>query len=132
MISMSGDIDLSTPTSIAMPSPPTSYAQVAAMEGPSHQPTRKPPLQATKTKPICPDTRLFVRIGPEYNARAMGAFAVLTALKRGLGVHAHLLKEVLSVSMGFALCTNSMESLTALESYTDIMTEMIGNYKIER
>jgi hypothetical protein len=62
----------------------------------------------------------------------MGAFVVLIALKRSLREHTHLLKEVLSVNMGFALCTNSMESLTALESHTNIMTKAIGNYKIER
>ena len=132
-LSLSGDTDLSTPTSTAPPSPPTSYAQAAAMDGPSrYQPTRKPPLQAAKTKPTRPDTRLFVRIGPEHSARAAGAFAVLTALKRSLGEHAHLLKEVLLVNTGFALCTDSMESLTALESHTVIMTKAIGNCKIER
>ena len=61
-----------------------------------------------------------------------GAFAVLTALKRSLGEHAHYLKEVLLVSTGFALCTNSTESLAALESHIDVMTETIGNCKIER
>jgi hypothetical protein len=62
----------------------------------------------------------------------MGAFVVLMALKRSLREHAHLLKEVLSVSIGFALYTNSMESLMALESHTNIMTNTINNCKIER
>jgi hypothetical protein len=132
-VSLSGDTDLSTPTSTTPPSPPTSYAQAAATDGPSrYQPTRKPPLRAAKAKPTRPDTRLFVRISPEHSARAAGAFAVLTALKRSLREHAHLLKEVLSVSTGFALCSDSMESLTALELHTDIMTKSIGNCKIER
>lgn len=132
-VSLSGDTDLSTPTSTALLSPPSSYAQAAAADGPPrYQPTCKPPLQAAKTKPTCPDTCLFVRISPEHSARAAGSFAVLTALKRSLREHAYLLKEVLSVSIGFALCTNSIESLTALESHTDIMTEAISNYKIER
>ena len=132
-VSLPSGTDHLTPTSTAPPSPPTSYAQAAAMDGPScHQPTRKPPLQAAKAKPTRPDTRLFVRISPEHSARAAGAFAVLTALKRSLGEHAHLLKEVLSVSTGFALCADSMESLTALESHTDTMTNTINNCKIER
>ena len=132
-VSLSSGTDLSTPTSIAPPSPPTSYAQAAATNGPSrYQSTRKPLLRAAKTKPTRPDTRLFARIGPEHSARAAGAFAVLTALKRSLGEYAPLLKEVLSVSTGFALCTDSMESLTALESHTNIMTKTIGNCKIER
>ena len=63
---------------------------------------------------------------------AAGAFAVLTALKRSLGEHVYLLKEVLLVSTGFALYTNSIESLTALKSHTDIITKTISNCKIER
>ena len=103
------------------------------MDGPlRHQPTRKPPLQAAKTNPTRLDTCIFVQISPEHSARAAGAFAVFTALKRSLGEHAPLLKEVLSVRTGFALCTDSMESLTALESHTDTMTKTISNCKIKR
>src|SRR5438045_352190 len=51
-VSLSSDTGLSTPTSTALPSPPTStsYAQAAATDDPSrHQPTRKQPLLAAKT-----------------------------------------------------------------------------------
>src|SRR5208282_3950494 len=91
-----------------------------------YQPTCKPPLQAAKTKPTCPNTCIFVRISPEHSTRAMGAFAVFTTLKRSLRKHAHLLKEVLLVCTRFALCTNSIESLTALKSHTNIITKTIS------
>lgn len=123
-----------TPTSPpASTSPPTTYAQVTAAGGPPNAlPARKRQTQAVKAKTTRPDTRLFVRLGPEHPARVAGSFAILTGLKNSLGEHAHLLKEVLSVNSGFALCADSTDSLAALEQHTEKMTKVISNCKIER
>jgi hypothetical protein len=126
-------ITLATPSPLAVPSPPITYAQVAAASGPPKAlPARKRQTEAIKAKPARPDTRLFVRIGLEHPARAAGSFALLTGLKNTLGEQAHLLKEVLAINSGFALCTDSIESLAALEQYTEKMTKGITNCKIER
>jgi hypothetical protein len=74
------------------------------------------------------DTRLFLRLGPNYLAREVGSFALLTALKSTLGAHAHLLKEVLEVPLGFALYTNSLEALIALEKYSNLIAASIKDY----
>jgi hypothetical protein len=114
-------------------SPPASYAQVAAANGPPKaHPARKQQPQAARAKPTRPDTRLFVRLAPEHPARAAGSFAILSGLKNSLGTHAHLLKEVLAVNSGFALCTDSIESLQALETHTEIIIKTITNCKVER
>jgi hypothetical protein len=78
------------------PSQPQTFAQVATTD-PVPQTTtgRSCYLEKTRTKPtLRPDTRLFVWISPFHNARVVGAYAVLTALKKELGDNAHLLKEV--------------------------------------
>jgi hypothetical protein len=128
-----------TPVSPTTPSPPatasprTTYAQVAAANGPPKAPlARKQQPQAEKAKPTRPDTRLFVRIGPDHPARAAGSFALQIGLKNTLGKHAHLLKEVLSTNSGFALCTDSIESLTALELHTEELAKTVGDCRIER
>jgi hypothetical protein len=54
------------------------------------------------------------------------------ALKDRLGEQATFLKEVQTVKTGFALCTDSLEDLTALEKSVDIMTQLIGECTIER
>jgi hypothetical protein len=75
-----------------------------------------------------PDTRLFLRLGPNHLAREAGSFALLTALKSALGAHAYLLREALKVPLGFALYTNSLKALMALEKYSKLITISIENY----
>jgi hypothetical protein len=81
---------------------------------------------------VCPDTRLFVRLGIFHKARQAGAYALCVALKEGLGEQATLLKEVQRVNTGFALYIDSLEDLVALEKFTDIITRLIGECIIER
>ena len=129
------------PTSIApsrafspqIPSPEPSYASIAAST-PQAQPapTRKQRHTPAKTTSTRPDTRLFIRISPTHPAREAGSFAVLTGLKNALGTNAPLLKEVLAVPSGYALCTKSLEDLDALEQHTALLTNTIFNCQIER
>lgn len=121
------------PTRLAQTCPPATYARVTAAKPPPPTPqARKQPTKSAKTPPARPDTRLFVRIGPEHPARAAGSFALLTGLKTSLGANAHLLKEVLEVPSGFALCTNSIEALATLEKHSDLLSTTISNCKVER
>jgi hypothetical protein len=82
-------------------------------------------IKALKT---WPDTRLFLRLGPNYLAREAGSFTLLTALKSALGAHIYLLREALEVPLGFALYTNSLEALIALEKYSKLIIISIKNY----
>jgi hypothetical protein len=50
------------------------------------------------------------------------------ALKSTLRAHAHLLKEVLEVLSGFALYTNSLKALIALEKYSNLIAAFIKDY----
>ncbi|THV52689.1 hypothetical protein BGAL_0072g00250 [Botrytis galanthina] len=87
----------------------SAYAQKAAT--PPSQPTVSVAAKQPPKRPQYPnkvDTHLFVRLGLSYPARTAGSFAVLTALKRKLGEHSSLLKEVQATNTGFALCTNSI------------------------
>src|SRR5271165_1111449 len=112
------------------PSPPTTYAQAASTAA-RKQPTARRPQPATP-RPVRPDTRLFVRLGQNHKAREAGAFAIYLALKGRLGEHSSLLKEVQAVKSGYALCTDSLEELTALERFTGLITESIGDCTTER
>jgi hypothetical protein len=85
--------------------------------------------KAPKTRP---DTRLFLRLGPNHPAREAGSFILLTALKSALGAHAHLLREALEVPLGFALYTNSLEALIALEKHFKLIAMSIKNYQVKR
>jgi hypothetical protein len=106
------------------------YAQAAATAVPSRQSTTcKPPPVIRQTRP---DTRLFVRIGQEHKARAAGGYAILCALKKELGEHAPLLKEVQAVRSGYALCTDSLADLSSLEIHSECIIQLIGNCKLER
>jgi len=132
-VSLSSDSDLSTPTSTAPPSPPTSYAQAAAADGLlRRQPTCKLLLQAVKTKPTLPNTYLFVRISLRHSVCTTSSFVVLTALKRCFKEYVYLLREVLLVSIRFALYTNFIKLLIALKLYTNIIAKTISNCKIEK
>lgn len=93
--------------------------------------TAKQPRQQIRPS-VKIDTRLFIRLGPNHPARTAGSFAVLTALKRQLGTHSSLLKEVQATKTGFALCTNSDTDLTALEKHSDIITNTIQDCTIEK
>jgi hypothetical protein len=101
-------------------------------------PTTTPPTQPVKSKPVPKqvrprlDTRLFIRIGPSHPARKAGSFAILTALRDALGPDAKLLKEVQEVKSGYALCTGSRETLTALESKIPVIGNTITECTIER
>lgn len=79
-----------------------------------------------------PDTRLFVRIAPDHDARKVGAYAMLGALKKQLHNHAHLLKEVQAVKTGYALCTDSIEDLADLNKFADSIASKIGDCTIEK
>ena len=50
------------------------------------------------------------------------------ALKSTLGAYIYLLKEVLEVPLGFALYTNSLEALTALEKHSNLIAAFIKDY----
>lgn len=131
-------------TSASSPSPPsgstplqdthpTSYAQAVATGTPAQ--ARTTPAQKTSKKKDTtprPDTRLFVRIDPGHSARAAGPFAVLTALKNRLGEDSALLKEVQEVKSGFALCTDSLEALAALEKHTESIARLFSDCTVER
>ena len=116
----------SNPTNLPPPPPlpPTTYAQVASSAPanrtlPGRPAARNPPIRRA-------ETRLFLRLDPEHKARAAGGYAMLCALRRELGGQAHLLKEVQTVKTGYALCTGSLEDLTALETHKDRISRMVG------
>jgi hypothetical protein len=116
------------------PSQPRTFAQVATTD-PAPQTTtgRSRYLEKTRTKSILrPDTRLFVRISPFHNARVVGAYAVLTALKNQLGDKAYLLKEVQAVKTGFALCTDSLDDLDSLYKHASEIEQKIGHCTVEK
>lgn len=111
----------------------STYAEAVAATPPPQNTTtlvRKP--RSAKHTPIREDTRLFLRLKEDHPARAAGTFAVLTILKQLLRADAHLIKEVQETKTGFALCTSSAESLTALEAYTARMETIVTNCRIER
>lgn len=110
---------------------PASYAQAAAT-APASAPAALRPVRKPFVRPVRPDTRLFVRIGPNHKARETGAFAVFLALKEKLGLQAPLLKEVQAVKTGFALCADSLEDLSALEEHSQHIAQLLGDCKIER
>jgi hypothetical protein len=115
------------------PNPPSSsptYAQAATTA--THKPTVRQPAKLRLARSKRPDTRLFVRLGSFHKARQAGAFALFVALQDRLGEQATLLKEVQVVKTGFALCTNSLEDLTALEKSANIITQLISECTIER
>jgi hypothetical protein len=99
---------------------------------PQPAPARKQQKPAAKAPISRPDTRLFVRISPTHPARAAGSFVVFTGLKGSLGPNAHLLKEVLEVPSGFALCTSSLENLAALQLHTELISNSIADCQVER
>jgi hypothetical protein len=74
------------------------------------------------------DTCLFLRLGPNHLAHKAGSFALLTALKSALRAHAYLLREALEVPLGFALYTNSLKALIALEKHSKLIVVFIENY----
>ena len=117
--------------------PTLSYAQAVATGMPTHGPkqARKTSAQKTSKRKDAvprPDTRLFVRIDPGHSARAAGPFSVLIALKNRLGEDSALLKEVQEVKSGFALCTDSLEALAALEKHTESIGRVFADCTVER
>ncbi|KAJ8069229.1 hypothetical protein OCU04_002895 [Sclerotinia nivalis] len=78
------------------------------------------------------DTRLFVRIGLDHPARKAGSFAVLSALKEQLKNNTKLLKKIQTINTKFALYTNSLTNLTALENLSNIIEKVFETCKIER
>ncbi len=76
--------------------PPSTYAQKAA-QAPPPQPTQVPKTRKAPVKEPAkprPDSRLFIRISPEYKARKAGPFAILIALKELLSINSILIREV--------------------------------------
>jgi len=123
-----------TPNTTASPAPalPT-YAQKAATPAPPRAPTvATPKTPATKAPTTRPDTRLFVRVSPDHISHKAGSFAILTALKTLLGQDSTLLREVLEVKSGFALCTGSLEALTKLETYSEAISGSFDGAIVER
>jgi hypothetical protein len=128
---------LQPPPPVSRPSPqattpPATYANITANTTPA--PLAKPAQQkpTAKTANTRPDTRLFVRIGPSHPARAAGSFALLTALKQALGTDAPLLKEVLTIPSGYALCTSSPKDLAALIQHSTLIGNKISDCRVER
>jgi hypothetical protein len=126
-----------SPPSSQAPTPPTTYASITASTTPTTQAKlaqQKPTQQKPTGKPSNsrPDTRLFVRIGPSHPARAAGSFALLTALKQVLGTDGPLLKEVLEIPSGYALCTSSPEDLAALIQHSALIGNKISDCRVER
>jgi hypothetical protein len=89
-------------------------------------------LQARASRTVRPETRLFVCIGPTHRARQVGSYALLQALRGELGDDAHILKEVQATKTGFALCTDSLTDLDALEGHKEKLSLGIQNCTIER
>jgi hypothetical protein len=126
----------SPPTTATAPNlAATTYASIAATPPPAPGPETVSRKKVTFRKPLPqarPDTRLFLRIGPENIARETGPFAVLTALRNALGPEAKLLREVQAIKSGYALCTGSIEALTALETKIPLLESLFTDCKIER
>jgi hypothetical protein len=78
------------------------------------------------------ETRLFVHIGPTHRAQQVGSYALLQALRGELGDDAHILKEVQAMKTSFALYTDSLTDLDALEGHKEKLSLGIQNYTIER
>ena len=111
--------------------PPSTYASVTATPAipvaaakPAPNKQQRPLAKTTTTRP---DTRLFVRMSPSHPARAAGSFAILTGLKKALEVDAPLLKEVLAIPSGYALCTSSSQDLAALTQYSTLIANTLSN-----
>ena len=62
----------------------------------------------------------------------MGSFAILTALKRHLGTDSGLLKEVLETKTGYALCTESVQALQALETRSNDISTVLTDCTVEK
>ena len=122
---------LASPFSSAL-TPPTTYASITASTiptTPAKPAQRKPISSPANTRP---DTRLFVCISPSYPARAAGFFVLLTGLKQALGIDGPLLKEVLAIPSGYALCTSSPKDLAALIQYLSLIGNKISDCRVER
>jgi len=124
-------------TTAPQDTPTLSYAQAVAIGTPAYglkQAYKTPAQKTSKRKNTVPrpDTRLFVRIDTGHSARAAGSFAVLTALKNHLGKDLALLKEVQEVKLDFALCTDSLEALAALEKHTESIARVFSGCTVER
>lgn len=120
------------------PTTPSSYASVIA-SAPTTAIATKPALQKKQqkqqkptAKPTRPDTRLFVRMNLTHPARAAGSFAILTGLKKALGTDAPLLKEVLAIPSGYALCTSSSQDLAGLTQHSTLIANTLSNCRVER
>jgi hypothetical protein len=114
------------------PQKPSTYAEAAATL--PAEPQRAPQAykqKASSKKPL-PDTRLFIRVGPNHSARSAGAFAIQTALKKNLQSNAALIKEVIEVKSGFAIRTESPSALADLEHFSDAISNLITDCKVER
>jgi hypothetical protein len=116
---------------------PSSYAAIAA------SPPRETPLRTSakpsearkstaKPRATRPDHRLLVRLPANHPAREAGSFAILSSLKRLLLEDAHLIKEVLEIKSGYALCTESAKALSELEMYTSKIGIHITDCVIEK
>jgi hypothetical protein len=101
-------------------------------------PVTTPLAQPIKSKPVLKqfwprlDTQLFIRISLTHPACKASLFAILTALCEALGPDSKHLKEAQEVKSGYALCTGSQESLTALETKIPIITSVITDCTIKR
>ena len=124
-------IPASRPSPQAITSPAT-YASITASTTPAPLAKLAQQKPTVKTAITRPDTRLFVRIGPSHPARAAGSFALLTALKQALGTDAPLLKEVLAIPSGYALCTSSPKDLAALIQHTALIGNKVSDCRVER
>jgi hypothetical protein len=114
-------------------SQPSSYAQAAA-KPPTYPATTPPTASASsvlsqrvqKKKPLPPDSRLFVRLPANHQARPFPGYAILTKLRVSLGDAGHYLREVQTVKTGFALCPTSSSDLPALEACIPAITSFFG------
>jgi hypothetical protein len=127
---------LPPPALVSAPAPsltsiPHTYAEAATIpfESTSRGRFLAKKQQARTTRP---DTRLFLRIGPDHGARKVGAYAMLVALKKQLGSKAYLLQEVQALKTGYALCTDSVEDLLDLYKFADEIASSVGDCKIEK
>jgi hypothetical protein len=79
-----------------------------------------------------PNTHLFACIRPDHSACKVGAFAILTTLKKQLKDKAYLFKEVQAVKSGYALCTDLLKNLNALNKFANRIANTIGNCIVEK
>ena len=82
----------------------------------------------TKTKTLCPDTRLFVRITPDHKAYKASYFALFIYLKYLLRDYTYLLIEVQVIKSGFALCIAFLEDLTSLKTHIQTIIKVVLGY----